>query len=328
MIVFMLHTEPLLFTLLLMSIAVCGGFTISRINSFPRARIIAWIFVLANTIAIERICCDEPVGFRMLAIIAILLYSIKSIVCVEAYARGRVRLTFSAWLVFTLFWFGMNPRIFVEPFNKPFADSRKIFFVGLLNFLVGALLILIAKFIVAHFSIGFSEKIICTLLLLIGLSFMLHFGLLNMSTGILRHKGVNAHKLFNAPIRSASLTEFWGRRWNIAFSEMASQLIYRPLRDPLGKTTAVICAFLLSGLLHEVAISLPVKAGFGLPMLYFALQAVLMQVEQKLEKAKMAINKKRWIGRCWAMFWLIVPAPLLFHPYFLKGVIWPIIGLK
>ena len=324
---FLPHSEPLLFTLLVMGIAVCGGFMITRINDLRTGRIFAWVFVIVNTVAVERICSNEPAGFRMLAIIAVMLYSIKSIVCIEAFARDHVRLSFSTWLVFTLFWFGMNPRIFVGPFNKPFSDSGKIFFLGLTNFLVGALLVLSANLIADQFPHGLSEKITCTILLLTGLSLMLHFGLLNMSAGILRYKGVNAHKLFNAPIRSSSLTEFWGKRWNIAFSEMASQIIYRPLIGPLGKTTALVSAFLLSGLLHEAAISLPVKTGFGLPMVYFVLHAVLMQIEQKLEKENRAINKKTGLGRCWTIFWLVAPAPLLFHSYFLKGIIWPIIGL-
>ena len=108
---------------------------------------------------------------------------------------------------------------------------------------------------------------------------------------------------------------------------MTAQAMYRPLSGIVGKTTALIIAFLFSGLLHEAAISLPVKAGFGLPMIYFVLHALLMTIEQQLEKRGMPVNKKIWAGRCWTLFWLIVPSPILFHPYFLKGIIWPIIGL-
>ena len=32
-------------------------------------------------------------------------------------------------------------------------------------------------------------------------------------------------------------------------------------------------------------------------------------------------------GRAWTAGWLLVPLPVLFHPYFLRGVVWPLIGM-
>ena len=72
-------------------------------------------------------------------------------------------------------------------------------------------------------------------------------------------------------LRSTGLGEFWGRRWNLAFSEMTALAIYRPLAAPGRAAPALVASFLGSGLLHELAISVPVRAGFGLPLVYFAL---------------------------------------------------------
>jgi hypothetical protein len=30
----------------------------------------------------------------------------------------------------------------------------------------------------------------------------------------------------------------------------------------------------------------------------------------------------------WALGWLVLPLPLLFHPWFLRGVVWPLVGLN
>jgi alginate O-acetyltransferase complex protein AlgI len=53
---------------------------------------------------------------------------------------------------------------------------------------------------------------------------------------------------------------------------MTAMAVHRPLQRRLGRGPALLGSFLVSGLLHEVAISLPVRAGWGLPKLYFLLQ--------------------------------------------------------
>ena len=123
---------------------------------------------------------------------------------------------------------------------------------------------------------------------------------------------------FRNPLGSRSLTEFWGRRWNAGYSEMIAVTVHRPVRQHAGATAALLASFLASGVLHEIAISLPVRAGFGLPTLYFLLHGVLVGVERKFPQVA---------SRTWTMVWLIAPLPILFHPPFLRGIVWPIVGL-
>ena len=85
-----------------------------------------------------------------------------------------------------------------------------------------------------------------------------------------------------------------------------------------GETAGLFASFLASGVLHELAISVPVGAGFGLPTLYFLLHGALVGLERKTP---------RIASRAWTLFWLIAPLPLLFHPPFLRGVVWPLVGL-
>src|SRR5207248_6050770 len=100
--------------------------------------------------------------------------------------------------------------------------------------------------------------------LLAGLSLLLHFVIFNILAGLWRRAGVACNPLFRAPLRSTSLGEFWGRRWNLAFAEMTAIGVYRPLTGHVGRTAALFVAFLFSGLLHELAITVPVQAAYGL----------------------------------------------------------------
>ena len=67
------------------------------------------------------------------------------------------------------------------------------------------------------------------------------------------------------PIGAVSLTDLWSYRWNVAFRDLANPLLFRPLSNRIGVAPATLIAFIISGLLHELVISLPAGAGFGLP---------------------------------------------------------------
>jgi len=129
-------------------------------------------------------------------------------------------------------------------------------------------------------------------------------------------------------LRARSLNEFWGRRWNLAFSEMTALAVYRPLASRLGKGPATFVAFLFSGLLHELAISLPARAGYGLPTLYFAWHGGLVLIERSLERSNCPVDRLGWLAHIWTLGWLALPFQIVFHPYFLNAVVWPLIGME
>ena len=108
---------------------------------------------------------------------------------------------------------------------------------------------------------------------------------------------------------------------------MTAVAVYRPLERTAGRGPATAAAFLFSGLLHELAISAPVRAGYGLPFLYFALHGGLVLLERRLEGTAWALSRWGWLGRVWTLGWLALPLPLVFHGPFLAGVVWPLIGM-
>ena len=293
---------------------------------------LAWLLTVGVTAGVNRLTQDEPAGVRMLAIIGTLLYGMKAVVSVEARADGIPALSAWRWLGFAALWPGMKP---AAPSLTPGRMGRpgSVALIGH-GCMLGGIGLAVSSLAWLAWHYGrplLSEDAACvlaTVLLLPGLSLILHFGIFNVLAGVWRLAGVDARPLFRAPLMARSLGDFWGRRWNLAFTEMTTLGIYRPLSGRLGRSGAMLSAFLASGLLHELAISLPVEAGYGLPLCYFVLQGMLVLAERHLDRTGWGVTSWGVWAHVWVLVWLVLPLPILFHRPFLRGVIWPLIGLK
>ncbi|HEX6861353.1 MAG TPA: MBOAT family protein [Thermoanaerobaculia bacterium] len=305
--------------LLVLTLAL--GFAISRMASPRLARTAAWSLVILALVGVERLTAGEPAGLRMLGIAGAVLYALKAVVSVEERFASGVTLSPLRWLAFAAAWPGMRPSLFAGLGTRSLPGGLRLMADGAVRLAAGALL-----FLAARRAWSGDHVILATALALPGLSLILHFGIFNILAGAWRLLGARCDALFRAPLLSRSLTEFWGRRWNLAFSEMTALGIYRPLEPRVGRPAAMAAAFLASGLLHEIAISLPVSRGFGLPLSYFALHGLLRLAELGLERAGHPISRHAWIGRAWTLFWLALPLPILFHRPFLAAVVWPLLG--
>jgi hypothetical protein len=304
----------------LLVVILLGGFGIARIRPARRGRIAAWALAIAAVAMASWLSASEPAGFRMASIVLALLYAMKAIAAVEACARGEVPLTFIAWICFAAGWFGMRPSLFHSLGGRPLPGSLTLIRAGIVRIIPGAILVMASWGVWrSPLSAGHEPwlRALLTVPEMVGLSLMFHFGLFNVVTGLWRAVGVDAEPLFRAPFASKTLAEFWSRRWNIGFSEMTSLAVYLPLRRKLGAPLAVMVSFGCSGVLHEIAISLPVNAGFGLPLLYFLIQGASMLAQRHVGRS-----------RLWTLATLILPLPLLFHAPFLNGVVWPMIGME
>lgn len=160
---------------------------------------------------------------------------------------------------------------------------------------------------------------------MIGLVFVLHFGIFDLLSLAWRRIGVDAVPLMRNPLRATSLAEFWGRRWNTAFHELAVRFTFKPLRSTAGLTGATLLVFILSGLIHELVISVPARGGYGLPTGYFVLQGAGLLAERG------AIG--RWAGlghglRGWMFTAVVTVAPIcwLFPRPFVENIILPMLA--
>jgi alginate O-acetyltransferase complex protein AlgI len=257
----------------------------------------------------------------MLALIGALFLGMKAVVGIGSRQAGVQALNFMRWTAFACGWPGMRPELFAaEPI--PRAGWKSFFLQGSLCVLAGATTMVSA----GPLWRATGSTFLVTVLFFFGSSLLVHYGLFTFSASFWRWVGFDCGPLFRNPFLAQSLGEFWGQRWNLAFSEMTALAVYRPMKNRWGPILALFLAFLLSGIFHEAAISLPVLAGFGSPLAYFLLHFGLVAAERAM--AKRGIVVKETLGKLWVCFWLVAPLPILFHPPFLKGVIWPLIGVK
>jgi len=283
-------------------------------------RLISWLWVWASFFIVLFVFDTEPPGLRMLAIIAMLLTSMKVMMHAEHTAAGKALLGIQEWMIFATLWLGMNPQKFAQKAKHPLSKVAVYLKYGARNVVIGIVLLLLAQL----YYYRTDEEIVTTVLSLAGIGMIVHLGMIQLTVGMWRQAGYKATPLFRNPLGSDTLGEFWGRRWNLGFMEMMTLAVVRPMHAGFGANAATFSCFLLSGIFHDMAISVPARAGYGLPTAYFALQGILVLLEQHLAVLKQLLNN-RVFARLWTLFWVLVPMPILFHPAFIQEIVWPLI---
>jgi len=207
-------------------------------------------------------------------------------------------------------WAGMDAASFLGPRQGLNPARERRFLAAVTNILLGASLAF-------YFARLASNPLLAGWVGMIGMILILHFGIFELAAIAWRMAGVNAKAIMCAPLRAASLSEFWGRRWNGAFNQLVVDVLFRPLARTIGSIRATLAVFLFSGLLHELVISLPARAGYGLPTAYFLLQGCGVVVQR-------GFAPSRGVGG-WLFTMLIAAGPAfwLFHPPFVRHVILP-----
>ncbi|OJJ20274.1 hypothetical protein BKI52_17560 [marine bacterium AO1-C] len=273
---------------------------------------IVWGFPLLSVILAHILFIKAAPAIRMVGLIVPLLHAMK-IVVANIHPQGR--LPWHRWIGYYFFTVNMNPATFTS--STPKYLDFKIFIGAILHLSLGIGIIVYLRYFTTTIIVSTSllSFWLYSIGALVSLSLVLHFGLLPLNTFLLKSQGIADYPVFKQPFKSKSIAEFWGKRWNLAFSEMTATAMFKPLIRKVGARGAAFLSFMVSGLLHEIAISLSVMKGFGLPLLYFAIHGFLMQVEKRL-------FKKRKPGTWWVVASLVFPLPILFHPHFVNEVVW------
>lgn len=258
----------------------------------------------------------NAVGRLFLAFPA-MLFSLKAGLLLARFSAEEVRqFEKLGLLLYMTLWPGFDP----APFRKrgPVTElERGRFIRGYVLMWSGIIAIAILSYFHAVLPAWFTGAagilaLMCTV----------HLGYCDVLSSLVRWLGWSAAPLFEQPWRSSSLRDFWNKRWNIAFVEMNRQVFMPLFKRSTSVRTAVVLAFLLSGALHEFAISYPAAGGYGGPMLYFVIQAIACLAEPRLLKLCGA-NRSKMVGRIWTWLVLLLPAPLLFTPQFMTAIIDP-----
>lgn len=158
-----------------------------------------------------------------------------------------------------------------------------------------------------------------------GLASLLHFGVFSLMSCAYRAAGIDARPLMENPIAATSLSEFWSRRWNAAFTKLGHDFILLPLSRRLGGFCAALSVFVVSGFVHDLVISLPAHGGYGLPTSYFLLQGTAVMFERSRTGEMLGLGKGS-IGRIFMIGVTTVPLPWLFHACFVGHVMLPMLS--
>jgi hypothetical protein len=246
----------------------------------------------------------------MWALAALLFAACKALTRARAPRTGCTRFRHFAYL---FLWPGLDAAAFLDPKPLPQRDRPRFteWLFAVSKCALGAALIWV---LVPNVPVEYP--LVRGWVSMAGIVFALHFGAFHVLSCAWRAAGVNAKPLMNWPLLSASVSEFWGKRWNTAFRDLTHKFLFAPLARKFGPRRGLAVGFLFSGVVHELVITVPAGGGYGLPTLYFAVQGLGILIEKRAKLRGAA-------GRAFAVLVLVAPAPLLFPPPFVRGVVLP-----
>ncbi|MBL8820174.1 MAG: hypothetical protein JNL58_29390 [Planctomyces sp.] len=254
-----------------------------------------------------------------------LMISVSIFFAIKWRMSLTTRSRLSSWSM--LQWFTLtptlDPKAFFATTSVKGRPSLATLRSGLTGMAIGSSLIWwIAPWAAAH------SEMLAGWLAVAGLILLMHFGLLHLIVAAWQSCGRTSQPLMLSPWLAESPSDFWGRRWNTAFRDVAHQLILLPLTRRWGSRIASVLCFLFSGLVHELAISVPAHGGYGGPTAYFMLQWFGLFMERWIRGHIADSRLRRVLFRLIAIVIVLVPAPLLFHRAFLVRVILPLVGIS
>ncbi|KAJ6513415.1 membrane bound O-acyl transferase family-domain-containing protein [Mycena sanguinolenta] len=125
--------------------------------------------------------------------------------------------------------------------------------------------------------------------------------------------------IFDSPWLSTSLTEFWAARWHQIFRQDFLALGAKPLSLVAGRPGGVLGAFLVSGVLHYVALW-GLGRGTDVRVIYFFLMMAAGVILEGFWRRFTGSRVGGWIGWIWSCVWILGWGPLMADPWCLSGI--------
>jgi len=257
----------------------------------------------------------HPPAWQLMWILAISIYSgLKWFTLAFLHPKHA---SIARMLAYLILWPGMNVKAFLDSSSHPKKPNFCEWTLAIINLAAGLLLLFT---VVPHFLD--SYPIVAGWAGMAGLVLVLHFGIFHVLSLCWRLCGIHAEPIMNFPILASSLGDFWGRRWNLAFRDLAFGYVFRPLVNRLGVAGATMAVFVVSGLIHDLVISVPVQAGWGGPTLYFTFQGIGLLLERSRVGHRLGL-RKGFTGRLFCGLCTVGPVALLFHEPYVRHAILP-----
>lgn len=234
----------------------------------------------------------------------------------EAPAARRAR-NWRRTTAYLLLWPGMDAQEFFETGVKKRRGQPHEWLAALVKALAGIVMIWVGTRVVSS-----SHPLLAGWAGMVGLVLFLHFGTFHLIALTWQWAGIHAEPIMQGPIESESLGELWGKRWNLGFRKLSHTSVFQPLQRRFGSVAGTLGAFLTSGLVHELVISVPARAGYGPPTAYFLAQG-LGVIAERSEAGKRLGLGRGMRGRLWTALIAGAPAFCLFHPWFVMRVMVP-----
>jgi len=283
---------------ILVVMGIAAGPMLAEVRTVWVRRLAGWLLLAALMVGADQLLLGYEPLLRMIGICCVLLGGMKGLVYAEW--AGPQRLSMQRYAVFAFLWFGMDPGSFQT--RRMDLEWKGDVALGLLLMALGTL----GAWCV--WAMQWRQ----ILIMFVPMSIGFHFGALRVLKGALRFAGFPVRTLFPNVLEARGIGDFWSKRWNVGYSQMMQRLVGRPVQKIFGESAGVMAVFVGSGVLHELAIILPVRPGFGMPTAYFTFHGLLTLLERKLGQP---------LGKIPALLAVGLPLGLLFPPAFQREVI-------
>ncbi|RYD45995.1 MAG: hypothetical protein EOP85_08285 [Verrucomicrobiaceae bacterium] len=278
--------------------AIAAGPLLAVVRTAWCRRTAGWILLAGLVAGADAFLTNENAVIRMVGVCCVLLGCMKGLVYAE-WAQDE-RLPLYRYGLFSFLWFGMDPGSFKN--RRPGLEWKEDVRTGLLLMIAGTL----GAWLV--WAMEWRQ----ILVMFVPMSLGFHFGALRVLKGGMRAAGFPVRTLFPNVLEARGIGDFWSRRWNVGYSQMMQRLVGRPVETLAGGNAGLMAVFVASGFLHELAITLPVRSGCGLPTIYFTLHGLIVLWEKR---------SARPFGRIPALLAVAVPLGMLFPAAFQTEVI-------
>jgi hypothetical protein len=210
----------------------------------------------------------------------------------------------------------LRPKIFQFLFATPLLSARiyfgkrsrkEPFTLILLKFLLSLVFLICVIFIAKNFlqPLNYTKMIVISPMIYL---FTEVIGGMGQILFYLSPMGIA--QIHKNPLRSKSIGEFWGRRWNFWVRDWLVDISHSHRKILIKKLSI---SFLVSGLFHELLVNLPYflyyhESFFGNMTLYFTIQALGLWIEKKWLHSVPPLFRRVFL---WVV--VILPAPIFIN---------------